>query len=197
LGSGAYGVVLKGRVRKEVIAVKTVKPLSNKDYVLSLLEEIKVMTYLGRHENITELIGANTSLLRRGIVYVFVELCPLGSVESFIKQNKMDFVDFMKNDHFVCHDYSVEAEAKGNTISSATLLLWAHQIATAMQYLAEKQVIHGDLATRNVLLRSKHVAKISDFGLSRKLYTYCNYIKTKQVNNVQLRYLDSKRSDRS
>ena len=39
-----------------------------------------------------------------------------------------------------------------------------------MDFLAEKLVHHGDLATRNVLLTDTLVAKISDFGLSRRLY---------------------------
>jgi serine/threonine protein kinase len=42
-------------------------------------------------------------------------------------------------------------------------------------------VVHGDLATRNVLLYEKDHIKISDFGLSRKLYAYRIYKKTKQV----------------
>ena len=39
-----------------------------------------------------------------------------------------------------------------------------------MQYLAEKHIYHGDLAARNVLLTDSLVAKISDFGLSRRFY---------------------------
>ena len=39
-----------------------------------------------------------------------------------------------------------------------------------MQYLAEKYIYHGDLAARNVLLTDSLVAKISDFGLSRRFY---------------------------
>ena len=39
-----------------------------------------------------------------------------------------------------------------------------------MEYLAQKHIYHGDLAARNVLLTDYLVAKISDFGLSRRFY---------------------------
>ena len=39
-----------------------------------------------------------------------------------------------------------------------------------MDFLTERHIYHGDLATRNVLLTETLDAKITDFGLSKRLY---------------------------
>jgi len=49
-----------------------------------------------------------------------------------------------------------------------------------LQHISSKKVVHGDLAARNVLISSSGEAKITDFGLSRKLYSYSDYVKQKQ-----------------
>ena len=36
-----------------------------------------------------------------------------------------------------------------------------------MSYLEEKQLVHRDMAARNVLLSDEMIAKISDFGLAK------------------------------
>ena len=43
-----------------------------------------------------------------------------------------------------------------------------------MNFLVRKNIYHGDLATRNVLLTDTLDTKISDFGLSRRLYVDIN-----------------------
>ena len=44
------------------------------------------------------------------------------------------------------------------------------KIASGMEFLAQCSIYHGDLACRNVLLTDQRIVKISDFGLSKRLY---------------------------
>lgn len=54
----------------------------------------------------------------------------------------------------------------------------ATQIANGMAYLTSQHFVHRDLATRNCLVGEGLVVKISDFGMSRDIYT-CDYYKVR------------------
>jgi serine/threonine protein kinase len=66
-----------------------------------------------------------------------------------------------------------------------SLSLWTRHVVLGMKYLSEKRIIHGDLATRNLLLLNERHVKISDFGLARQLQNYSIYKKNKQVSLQQ------------
>ena len=52
---------------------------------------------------------------------------------------------------------------------------------TWLRDMSPFQIVHGDLAARNVLVFKHLVAKISDFGLSKQLYGCSQYQTKKQV----------------
>lgn len=76
-------------------------------------------------------------------------------------------------------DDNLKSETK--TICTSDLLFWSFQIARGMEYLSTKNVLHGDLAARNVLLCDNNVVKICDFGLAKNLYMAQNYIKKSET----------------
>ena len=49
--------------------------------------------------------------------------------------------------------------------------MFCFQIANAMEFLGRHNIYHGDLAARNILLTEGLVAKVADFGLSKRLYS--------------------------
>ena len=56
-----------------------------------------------------------------------------------------------------------------------------------MEYLAAHKIMHGDLAARNVLIdddsgKCGHIiAKVADFGLSKRFYENIHYVKEQRV----------------
>ena len=52
-----------------------------------------------------------------------------------------------------------------------------------MEFLIERHIYHGDLAARNVLLTETLTAKISDFGLAKRLYQ--NYKTPQPISSNQ------------
>lgn len=71
LGSGNFGQVIKGAIYDgndkrncNVVAVKTVKSNYDISYFQTLLTEVKIMAYIGRHTNVVSLVGACTENIR-------------------------------------------------------------------------------------------------------------------------------------
>ncbi|CDW60176.1 Ig 2 and Pkinase Tyr and I-set domain containing protein [Trichuris trichiura] len=53
-------------------------------------------------------------------------------------------------------------------LCTTDLLSYSYQVANGMDFLASKNLIHRDLALRNLLLTENHLVKIGDFGLTRQ-----------------------------
>lgn len=188
LGTGAYAVVLQGVLHKNnddiKVAIKTAKPMDDVSFFKALLSELKIMGFIGTHQNIVNLVGAYTRSIQNREIYICIEFCDNGNVLSYLRNNRNRFTNQVDpNGGFIDNvpitiDSFVYPDRVG--LSTLTLMKWAEEVANGMEFLGHKKVIHGDLAARNILLTEHLVAKIGDFGLSRQLFEYANYIKKQQ-----------------
>ncbi|KAM6960379.1 non-receptor tyrosine-protein kinase TNK1 [Tautogolabrus adspersus] len=146
LGSGSFGVVKKGEWHTPTgrvlpVAVKSLRSSMSRqtDTLTDFLQEVTTMQSLD-HPNIIRLYGV---VLTQPLKMV-TELAPLGSLYDTLRSRQYQY-------------------------PLVRLWLFATQIVAGMDYLETKRFIHRDLAARNVLLASKEMVKIGDFGLMRGL----------------------------
>ncbi|CAL8116306.1 unnamed protein product [Orchesella dallaii] len=201
LGSGTFGTVYKAILCRNTdtpnlpVAVKTTNALStNVEHFKALLSELKVMTAIGNHKNVVNLIGACTENIKKRKLYIVVELCAFGNLQNYLKSQRVRFVDLTEDAvEFITTNgshisVSLSNDEDDDTTSTKDLVKWAKEIADGMDFLGSQRIVHGDLAARNVLLTEDRVAKITDFGLSRQLYNYSVYVKT-QNSSLPWRWL--------
>lgn len=223
LGAGAFGKVVEatafGLGKEDAVlkvAVKMLKSTAHADEKEALMSELKIMSHLGQHENIVNLLGACT---HGGPVLVITEYCCYGDLLNFLRRKaeamlgpslspgqdpegdssyknihlekkyvrrdsgfssqgvdtyvEMRPVSTSSNDSFFEQDLDKEAS---RPLELWDLLHFSSQVAQGMAFLASKNCIHRDVAARNVLLTSGHVAKIGDFGLARDIMNDSNYV---------------------
>ncbi|XP_029113192.1 non-receptor tyrosine-protein kinase TNK1 isoform X2 [Scleropages formosus] len=146
LGSGSFGVVRKGEWQMPAgrlvpVAVKSLRSnLSQQtDSLTDFLQEVTTMQSLD-HPNIIRLYGV---VLTHPLKMV-TELAPLGSLYDTLRLRQGEY-------------------------PLSRLWLFSTQIAAGMEYLESRRFVHRDLAARNVLLASRELVKIGDFGLMRGL----------------------------
>ncbi|CAG7712736.1 unnamed protein product [Allacma fusca] len=115
--------------------------------------------------------GAVIDELPKGKCEAVIEFSPLGNLQNYLrKHSNQNTVESSKVNRLLSEEMELQ-----DTLQLPVLLHFCKQIASGMRFLAEKNVIHGDLATRNVLVFHSQVVKITDFGLSKKLYADPNF----------------------
>jgi len=179
IGWGNFGNVHKGYIKnlgKEgsqiVVAIKTIQKHAKEEDLNDLLCEIKLMSRIKPHPNLVSMIGSCHSEYKRSRqLWLLIEFCEYGDLKKCLFNNK-DKIAFGK---------------ETDKMNSRYLLMCIYQVAKGMLYLAESRIMHGDLAARNVLM-AEHplagespIAKIADFGLSKKLYTNERYNKKSRL----------------
>lgn len=142
------------------------------------------------------------------VIQIFIDLSSNHLLTTNHQEEEEDVIDIDAG--YLAHENLEMVDLRRNNqlvLSTRNLICWSFQILQGMCHLANKkvyfafqlkrsgintnktqslilQVIHADLAARNILLTEGNVAKIADFGLSRQLSKYStdgNYLKKGEV----------------
>lgn len=99
LGSGAFGMVVQATaygISKPGVSIQVaVKMLKDKHQAVekeALMSELKMLTYIGHHENIVNLLGACTGT---GPIYLIFQYCCNGDLLNYLKCNREHFHKYL------------------------------------------------------------------------------------------------------
>ena len=180
IGTGNFGKVYKGILTglyesksQTIVAIKSIVNEGSGNGFNDLLSEIKLMSYIKPHANLVSMIASCSSELQtHGQLRLLIEYCEHGDLQNYLKDNES----------------RISSGNMRDAINSRCLLKWAYGIAKGMQYLEESNIMHGDLAARNILLaedpshKENLLAKVADFGLAKQFYKNMNvYEKTNRL----------------
>ncbi|KYQ93387.1 protein serine/threonine kinase [Tieghemostelium lacteum] len=158
LGRGGYGAVYLGlnTDNGELFAVKQLEIMEGsmdskfKNMLLSFSKEIEVMKTL-KHENIVRYLG---TCFDQTHLNVFLEYIPGGSISSLLNR----FGAFSEN----------------------VIKVYTKQILHGLAYLHSNQIIHRDIKGANILIDTKGIVKLSDFGCSKSFSGIVSQFKSMQ-----------------
>uniref|UniRef100_A0A3B3XKU8 non-specific protein-tyrosine kinase n=1 Tax=Poecilia mexicana TaxID=48701 RepID=A0A3B3XKU8_9TELE len=140
LGEGFFGEVYDGVYKRNGERVNVaVKTCKDcsSDVMEKFMSEAVIMKNLD-HPHIVKLIG----IIEEDPVWIVMELYQYGELGKYLTQNQ-------------------------NKLTNTTLVLFSLQICKALVYLGGCNMVHRDIAVRNVLVASPDCVKLGDFGLSR------------------------------
>ncbi|CAL9684978.1 unnamed protein product [Knipowitschia caucasica] len=211
LGSGAFGKVVAATAvgldpdhEETTVAVKMLKPRALSEERDALMSELKILSHIGFHQNIVNLLGACTS---GGPMLMITEYCCHGDLLHFLRSRAHHFLcdpealyknnptnERPRSDSGIscgsdCHKMRPVGPGPGlrprpgpghrprpDVPSLLDLLRFSLDVAQGLDFLSSKNCIHRDVAARNVLLTEHCVAKICDFGLARDIRNDDNYV---------------------
>jgi len=155
-----------------------------------LIDEIKVMHKAGKHVNIVALKKVaypetkfrflfTGGPIRDEDSFYLMELCSNGSLESMLKRFIQISSSSSSNNKLSLYQTLAKQKESGMTVTQAyeqckltddDLKLIAYQVACGVDYLNRRQIAHCDIAPRNVLVTSRFIMKICDFGYEILVY---------------------------
>ncbi|KAG7275738.1 LOW QUALITY PROTEIN: hypothetical protein CRUP_009841 [Coryphaenoides rupestris] len=154
LGAGAFGKVVEATAyglgqddNVMRVAVKMLKARAHSDEREALMSELKILSHLGQHKNIVNLLGACTY---GGPGLVITEYCSHGDLLNFLRQRAETFLNFVVNASEVFEepgDYknvtpteAVLPQVSHWPLDIEDLLRFSYQVAQGLDFLAAMNV---------------------------------------------------------
>ncbi|ELP88779.1 protein kinase, putative, partial [Entamoeba invadens IP1] len=147
LGEGSFGVVYKGSLRGNTVAIKKMKTFAENNSQINEFENKVDMLNKFRSEYIVHFYGAVFIISK---ICMVTEFAPFGSLQDLIENKKKDEIDMKLRVKFM------KDGAKG------------------VLYLHENGILHRDIKPDNLLVFSFDInnrvnAKLTDFGSARNV----------------------------
>ncbi|XP_029465612.1 cyclin-dependent kinase 1 [Rhinatrema bivittatum] len=142
IGEGTYGVVYKGRhkITGQVVAMKKIRLENEEEGVPSTaIREISLLKEL-QHPNI---VCLQDVLMQDSRLYLIFE---------FLSMDLKKYLDSIPSDQFM---------------DPMLVKSYLYQILQGIVFCHSRRVLHRDLKPQNLLIDSKGVIKLADFGLAR------------------------------
>ncbi|XP_060594604.1 serine/threonine-protein kinase Nek4-like [Ruditapes philippinarum] len=154
LGEGGFGKVFLIEDKSDPSTKQALKLMDigsmDADTLALTLQEIKLLSEL-EHEHVLSFVA---SFVQDDKICIVTEFCPNG-----------DLSDYINNQH-------------GNPLEELRLIEWFRQIASAIEYLHDRNIIHRDLKSQNIFLDANMNCKLGDFGIARVLDPVINMAQT-------------------
>ncbi|XP_078598477.1 fibroblast growth factor receptor 4-like [Branchiostoma floridae x Branchiostoma japonicum] len=175
LGEGAFGHVVKATLSQpdrddEVVAVKKLKDNDDTNARKALLRETYTMLLCGYHDNV---IGLKGICFRDGPLELVLEYAEHGSLLHLL--------------------WTLRAESK---LNRTVLVNKRHifenmmvEVCSGLEHLANRRLVHRDIAARNILICGKGTAKIADFGLARDMYAVGHHRQDRSSELLPLKWM--------
>lgn len=173
LGEDRFGKVYKGHLygtapgeQMQLVAIKTLKDKGD----ASLCEDFRqeaIRHFHLQHQNLACLLGLVTKEQPMSMMFTYSSF---GDLHEYLVMRSPNS-DIGSSD---------DGKTVKSMLEQADFLHVITQIAAGMEYLSSQQVVHKDLAARNILVFDKLSIKIMDLGFFRDVYSadYYNLIGT-------------------
>ncbi|XP_025101069.1 fibroblast growth factor receptor 4-like isoform X1 [Pomacea canaliculata] len=179
LGEGTFGKVVRsealniiGTGRWEVVAVKMCKETATDTEKADFLNELLLLRKIPKHLNIVTYYGCCT---RSDPVLMVMEYAPNGDLLTYLRGRRPKKSEPETGEATENGDNEKTTTITPPTLTSKELFAFSLQIARGMKHLSDNNIVHRDVAARNVLLTDRGVCKITDFGLARDIHGSDNY----------------------